>query len=92
MAVFRRYYEQFISIPSIIDWSRMRPFDAEHLMEDYEDLPEFSDEEAKEILSHITVIKLNGGLGTTMGNLDIFIFSLFGVFRLFGSEIFNHCP
>lgn len=65
--MFRRYYEQFISIPSIINWSKMVPFNAERLMENFEDLPKFNDDEAKEILSHVAVIKLNGGLGTTMG-------------------------
>lgn len=47
----------------------MKPFDAEQLMEKYDNLPKFSDEEAREILSHVVVIKLNGGLGTTMGKL-----------------------
>lgn len=45
----------------------MRPFDAAKLMLHYEDLPQFTNEEARDILSRVAVIKLNGGLGTTMG-------------------------
>jgi UTP--glucose-1-phosphate uridylyltransferase len=47
----------------------MKPFDADQLLEHYDSLPEFNDDEAREILSHVAVIKLNGGLGTTMGCL-----------------------
>ncbi|KAI6205153.1 UTP--glucose-1-phosphate uridylyltransferase [Aphelenchoides besseyi] len=65
--VFRRYFAQFVSVPPTIDWSKMKKFDAERLLEEYDHLPKFSDEEAREILSHVVVIKLNGGLGTTMG-------------------------
>ncbi|KAI6191880.1 UTP--glucose-1-phosphate uridylyltransferase [Aphelenchoides bicaudatus] len=51
--VFRRYYEQFISIPSLIDWTKMRPFNAAQLMENYDDLPKLSDEEAQKVLSRV---------------------------------------
>lgn len=71
MRVFRRYFEQFVSVPAIIDWSKMRPFDFETLRDDFAQLPPLGDGEAREILKRVAVIKLNGGLGTTMGECEV---------------------
>lgn len=58
----------------------MKPFDSAQLMENYDDLPKVSDSEAQKVLSRVAVIKLNGGLGTTMGkfwpSLDFLIVGL----------------
>lgn len=48
-------------------------------MENYEDLPELSDDQAREVLSHVAVIKLNGGHFPCLlfgGFLFRFIFTL----------------
>ena len=66
MRVFRRYYKQFVSVPPTIDWSKMRLFDYASLRDEFSQLPTLADDEAREILARVAVIKLNGGLATTM--------------------------
>ncbi|CAD5233792.1 unnamed protein product [Bursaphelenchus xylophilus] len=65
--VFRQYYEQFLSVKSTVDWSQLKIFDKEKYQVEYESLPEFDKKSAQDILKRVAVIKLNGGLGTTMG-------------------------
>ncbi|CAD5230239.1 unnamed protein product [Bursaphelenchus okinawaensis] len=65
--VFRQYYEQFLSVNSLVDWDQLTLFDKEKYQVEYDNLPEFDINPAQEILKRVAVIKLNGGLGTTMG-------------------------
>ncbi|KAK0404076.1 hypothetical protein QR680_017274 [Steinernema hermaphroditum] len=62
--VFRGLYEQFLTEPATIDWSQMHPI-GDDIQRDYGSLPECEDIEA--VLEKVVVVKLNGGLGTTMG-------------------------
>ena len=48
------------------DWASLRPVDAESLPQ-YEQLPQVSDEDKVDILSRFAIVKLNGGVGSTMG-------------------------
>lgn len=65
--VFLSLFEQYLNESNTIDWSRMKPLSLK-FQRDYESLPHCSGkEERDEILKHLSVVKLNGGLGTTMG-------------------------
>lgn len=65
--VFLSLFEQYLSEPSTIDWNKMKPLSLK-FQKDYESLPQCSGkEERDEIVKHLSVVKLNGGLGTTMG-------------------------
>jgi UTP--glucose-1-phosphate uridylyltransferase len=60
--LFRRYLDDKAK-GNVIDWSRIAPPKADQVVE-YADLP---NSQAVEYLSKLAVIKLNGGLGTSMG-------------------------
>ncbi|VDK73317.1 unnamed protein product [Litomosoides sigmodontis] len=65
--IFLSLFEQYLSECSTIDWSRMKPLSLKY-QRDYESLPHCSgNEERENILKRLSVVKLNGGLGTTMG-------------------------
>ena len=50
-----------------MEWERVVPLPADRLKK-YEDLPEPVDrEQIRAMLSKLVVLKLNGGLGTSMG-------------------------
>ena len=49
-----------------IDWARVHPIPDQN-MKVYEQLKSPSDVETKDALKQIAVLKLNGGLGTSMG-------------------------
>ena len=61
-ALFRRYLNDKAK-GTTIDWTRIAPPKAEQVIS-YGDLPE---SEAVEFLNKLAVLKLNGGLGTSMG-------------------------
>ncbi|VDK27857.1 unnamed protein product [Anisakis simplex] len=64
-SVYLSLYKQFLTESPTIDWSKMQPL-KKHAH--YEDLMSCSDSnELSNLLKHLCVIKLNGGLGTTMG-------------------------
>ncbi|VDD95135.1 unnamed protein product [Enterobius vermicularis] len=63
--VFLKLYKQLLTEPTTIKWSQMRPLSSEYEI-DYDGLPEVAGREAM-ILNRLCVLKLNGGLGTTMG-------------------------
>lgn len=50
-------------------WADVVPVGKEHVRL-YRELPDPSPEETREMLSRLVVLKLNGGLGTTMGMLS----------------------
>lgn len=59
--------EQYLSEPSTIDWAQMKPLSLK-FQRDYESLPQCcGKEERDKIGKRLSVVKLNGGLGTTMG-------------------------
>ncbi|XP_049766677.1 UTP--glucose-1-phosphate uridylyltransferase-like [Schistocerca cancellata] len=64
---FRQLFERFLSEkgPSII-WERIEKL-PEDAVKDYFSLPEPSTQLVREMLNKLVVIKLNGGLGTSMG-------------------------
>ena len=61
-ALFRRYLNDKAK-GTTIDWTRIAPPKDEQVI-NYRDLP---DSEAVEFLNKLAVLKLNGGLGTSMG-------------------------
>ncbi len=50
----------------VIDWSLINP-PPKHMIVPYAELKDCKDTKKQEILSKLVVLKLNGGLGTTMG-------------------------
>lgn len=67
LGVFLRLYEQFLTEPPTIDWNKFKRIDPKYEL-DYDKLPEIANDYAiKEVLKRVAVVKLNGGLGTTMG-------------------------
>ncbi|KAM3728495.1 ATP-dependent RNA helicase [Dirofilaria immitis] len=65
--IFLSLFEQYLSEPNTVDWNRMKPLSLK-FQQNYESLPKCSEkEERDEILKRVSVVKLNGGLGTTMG-------------------------
>ncbi|EGC34273.1 UDP-glucose pyrophosphorylase 2 [Dictyostelium purpureum] len=50
----------------VIDWEKIKPPPNEMVL-NYKDLPQISHERTSELASKLAVLKLNGGLGTTMG-------------------------
>ncbi|PAV76382.1 hypothetical protein WR25_26053 [Diploscapter pachys] len=63
--IFTSLYKQFLEECPYIDWNSWKHIPKE-VQRNLEDLPEF-DENRKDILNRLIVVKLNGGLGTTMG-------------------------
>lgn len=66
LRVFSRLYQKFLTEPATIDWNSWK-LPPEDTFVDSESLPELSKEEIKSWLDKLAVIRLNGGLGTTMG-------------------------
>ncbi|KHJ80653.1 UTP--glucose-1-phosphate uridylyltransferase, partial [Oesophagostomum dentatum] len=62
---FRQLYRQFLEETHYIDWNSWK-FISENVQRNHSDLAEF-DLSRKDVLDRLVVIKLNGGLGTTMG-------------------------
>lgn len=69
MEVFQKLYYQFRTKPSTINWEDMKLLSAKHQL-DYENVNkkfnECSTFDISSILKRLAVVKLNGGLGTTM--------------------------
>lgn len=61
--IFRKYMQ---SKDEKIDWNKIKP-PSDDLILPHSTLPECSPKRAKELASKLAVLKLNGGLGTTMG-------------------------
>jgi UTP--glucose-1-phosphate uridylyltransferase len=54
----------------VINWNKIQP-PLEDMVIRYEDLEKCTDQDASTLASKLCVLKLNGGLGTTMGMEDI---------------------
>ncbi len=64
---YLRLLEKFLSGPSLVqDWSAVRTPDSSHLFP-YENLKDLDDSTGSANLKKLVVLKLNGGLGTSMG-------------------------
>uniref|UniRef100_A0A7I4YRQ7 UTP--glucose-1-phosphate uridylyltransferase n=1 Tax=Haemonchus contortus TaxID=6289 RepID=A0A7I4YRQ7_HAECO len=63
--VFRRLYKQLLEETPHIDWNSWK-FISDNVQRSYDDLPNFVPTRT-DILDRLVVVKLNGGLGTTMG-------------------------
>lgn len=67
MEGFKRLFSAFQQQKSsVIDWNKIMP-PPEDMVANYSSLKSVSSEEAKKLLEKLAVLKLNGGLGTTMG-------------------------
>jgi UTP--glucose-1-phosphate uridylyltransferase len=73
LSLFERYCETKNSIGSKIEWSKISS--VEDKLIDYSKIIENGEnfDNIKELLNKLVVIKLNGGLGTTMGCKGIFL-------------------
>ena len=49
-----------------LEWEKVKSLDSKQLI-NYHNLGEYPPERVKELLGQLVVLKLNGGLGTTMG-------------------------
>lgn len=68
MFVFR-LYAQFMREPATIDWNKMRLVRPDVEI-DYDSLQDFDCKMSTEsVINRMAVVKLNGGLGTTVGLL-----------------------
>ncbi|KAI1724492.1 UTP--glucose-1-phosphate uridylyltransferase domain-containing protein [Ditylenchus destructor] len=67
--VFQELYAQFISEPATIDWNKMRLVrpDVEIDYDSLQDFDTFLKMSTESVINRVAVVKLNGGLGTTMG-------------------------
>lgn len=64
---FKGIFNKFLqSSKTSVDWPKIEKL-PEGAVRDYKTLPSPSSNEIKEMLSKLVVIKLNGGLGTSMG-------------------------
>jgi len=67
MEIFKVLYEKYMNDKqSYLNWDKIEQID-NNGFSDYNDLPEINENEINNISKQISVIKLNGGLGTTMG-------------------------
>ncbi|WKY10395.1 hypothetical protein Q1695_002614 [Nippostrongylus brasiliensis] len=65
LKLFRGLYKQLLEDTHYIDWNSWK-FISDDVQRQYADLPEFGPSR-RDILDRLVVVKLNGGLGTTMG-------------------------
>uniref|UniRef100_A0A0K0FC21 UTP--glucose-1-phosphate uridylyltransferase n=1 Tax=Strongyloides venezuelensis TaxID=75913 RepID=A0A0K0FC21_STRVS len=66
MKGFQKLFGGFLKAKSTIDWKGIKPLPNKSMMR-YDDLKQPNFSNVKDILSKLVVIKLNGGLGTSMG-------------------------
>uniref|UniRef100_A0A1I8BMT6 UTP--glucose-1-phosphate uridylyltransferase n=1 Tax=Meloidogyne hapla TaxID=6305 RepID=A0A1I8BMT6_MELHA len=67
IAIYRKIFYQFLTEPYKVVWENLRPMPAEK-QKSYDELTKVLNEnERKSLLNRLVVVKLNGGLGTTMG-------------------------
>ncbi|XP_003748035.1 UTP--glucose-1-phosphate uridylyltransferase isoform X2 [Galendromus occidentalis] len=63
---FQRLFTRYLSASPRIDWEKIEPL-PQNAIQDYASLETPSDEQVKSMLAKLVVVKLNGGLGTSMG-------------------------
>lgn len=63
---FRNLFSRFLRAKTFVDWSKIQPL-PEHAIQPYAQLPGYDKTAIATMLSKLVVVKLNGGLGTSMG-------------------------
>ena len=63
---FQRLFTRYLTAAPQIDWEKIEPLPKDTIR-DYASLNAPSDDEVKSMLAKLVVVKLNGGLGTSMG-------------------------
>lgn len=63
---FRNLFSRFLRAKTFVDWSKIQPL-PEHAIQPYGTLPGYDKAAIATMLSKLVVVKLNGGLGTSMG-------------------------
>ncbi|KHJ41003.1 hypothetical protein D918_08890 [Trichuris suis] len=63
---FQRLFANFLQVRPTVDWSRISQL-PEGALREYDSLAEPDDGAVKSLLNKVVVVKLNGGLGTSMG-------------------------
>jgi len=66
MEGFKQLFTRFRTARKTIEWDKIRPPD-QKMLTTYAELPQGSPETIKNLSQKLVVLKLNGGLGTTMG-------------------------
>lgn len=66
MEDFKKIFTEFLMQKPGVQWEKIKPPPA-NLLLNHDSLPSVPESERKGLLSKLAVIKLNGGLGTTMG-------------------------
>lgn len=64
--LFRRFLEMRQSKTVQLDWNKITPPSKQHIVE-FSELPHCPEDQIRGLLDKLVVLKLNGGLGTTMG-------------------------
>lgn len=66
--LFTRFYRQKLSVGIELDWKKIKPLPEKDVLNiDESNESRFTDEEIVSFLKKLVVLKLNGGLGTSMG-------------------------
>uniref|UniRef100_A0A0N4Z9C4 UTP--glucose-1-phosphate uridylyltransferase n=1 Tax=Parastrongyloides trichosuri TaxID=131310 RepID=A0A0N4Z9C4_PARTI len=63
---FKTVFKKFLKAKSTVKWNDIKPI-SDTLLKKYDDLEKPTDDEVKCMLNKLIVVKLNGGLGTSMG-------------------------
>jgi|UniRef100_A0AC35G9D5 UTP--glucose-1-phosphate uridylyltransferase len=63
---FKRLFRRFLEAKQNIEWNNIQPL-PENAIHDYSQLPNVNAEDISKLLDKLVVVKLNGGLGTSMG-------------------------
>lgn len=65
---FRELFQNFLRVKNkvFIDWAKINP-PPEEMVVEYSSISSCTPEEAQKLSSKFCILKLNGGLGTTMG-------------------------
>uniref|UniRef100_A0A915E5Z7 UTP--glucose-1-phosphate uridylyltransferase n=1 Tax=Ditylenchus dipsaci TaxID=166011 RepID=A0A915E5Z7_9BILA len=63
---FKHVFARYLKAKSVIDWKKIQPLPEDAIIP-YSNLEIVTNGEISKLLSHLVVVKLNGGLGTSMG-------------------------
>ncbi|OUC43547.1 UTP--glucose-1-phosphate uridylyltransferase [Trichinella nativa] len=63
---FKDLFARFLQVKPTVSWNQIKPL-PEETIKPYSDLTEPSMDKVRSMLSKMVIVKLNGGLGTTMG-------------------------
>ncbi|KRX99066.1 UTP--glucose-1-phosphate uridylyltransferase [Trichinella pseudospiralis] len=63
---FKDLFARFLQVKPTVNWNQIKPL-PEETIKPYNDLTEPSTDKVRSLLSKMVIVKLNGGLGTSMG-------------------------